>query len=291
MRCWISDKYITWDFSSLKEDSAIGKEVVLPDSTTYATSFEEANICFKNSDGKLYYYSIRGNEYEYHGTYNGTFIIKGDHENHQKLLTFPFTYQSNFTDSFTNQYEILGMPFYRKGTITSEADAYGDIKLPGGTIKNVLRVKWTESFIDSSFIGNINGSIETYVWYKPGYPHNMFTYSKTTNNGTDEYYGAFLKNPPVTTTSVFGLDNGKQQNIAIFPNPTSHDINIHLPDVENNSESVEVTVLGIAGDTKSKLKFEFLDEINIDVSNFPPGPYLILVKNGNHFWNAKFNKL
>lgn len=272
-----------WDFSTIVSDSTLTKTIVVPDSTAYAVYFEESNICYKNSDGRLYYYTIDSNKYEYHGTYNGNLVIWGDLENHQELMSFPFTYQTNFVDTFTNQFNYFGINYFRKGVSTSVADGYGDIILPYDTIRNVLRVKRTDIFTDSAsfFFNPVQGKIETTIWYKPGIVHNVFVYIKSSYNGVDSYYGSYLND---IKTSLKELTRGKAQDLRMYPNPVKNSLSLKLNDVPYD-ETLHIRITNIQGNTVLEVDQNYNQLIELDVANFAPGTYIVSVIGERYYWN------
>ncbi len=83
----------------------------------------------------------------------------------------------------------------------------------------------------------------------------------------------------------------EQQNIKVFPNPVSHQLNIdYVP--ENGNETLEISVFDILGKTVFSRKFDaFRDPLSINVSNLAEGMYIISVSvQGKKTYISKFIK-
>ncbi len=85
-----------------------------------------------------------------------------------------------------------------------------------------------------------------------------------------------------TVTSVNQITNGNQQ-LQIFPNPTSDFITLNFPNKANNSQ---LEIFNTFGETILKTQ----NKNTIDVSDFANGIYFISVKTGNNWYSQKFIK-
>ena len=91
----------------------------------------------------------------------------------------------------------------------------------------------------------------------------------------------------ITRTAVANINNDKQIQFSMYPNPTNTDLNIVLP---SNIESAQVEIYDILG--KRILKKELQASFNsLDVTHIKTGVYLIkIIGEGNSFGVKQFVK-
>ena len=218
---------VSWDFSS---DTSLGTNTITwidPATTPYAASFPNANLCYVIGGGYYDYYSGSSTAYTRHGAVdpNSTVIAYSDPQQH---IGFPCTYNTTFTDSFASTYVSAGDTYYRSGTITVTADAYGILFLPYGTISGVIRLKTVEDYQDAVDLGGypylIYYSSEVYIWYKPGTHYPVFSLTSFTSSvGGTTNYGSYLDQSGAGIYTPFA----SKFDIEIFPNPASSFVNMN----------------------------------------------------------------
>lgn len=263
-----------WDFSTVVANDTVNKTIVDPADTPYAVYFEEANLCFENSNGKYFYYGLENNKYEYHGNYDGTKIIWGDLEDHALLLEYPYSFGDAHEDDYTNQFVQNGFTTYRKGTMKIEADAYGDIQLPYGTVSGVVRVRIEETATDSlAFnIGNTSFSSITYIWYKSGLFHNVFFLNYYTTGGITYNSAAYLDQ---MTTSVNPFSNTAPKTL-VYPNPAQGHTTLDF--TLATADKVVFKLSDLSGKTVHESTGEFAagqHQHQLNLQDLAPGTYLL----------------
>jgi hypothetical protein len=167
-----------WDFSkavSLNKSSDVA--MVPASSCAGFVNFPTADMALPTGSERYIFYD----------TANGNWAKVGQYFNEEKptVISYsnpeasgipPFTFGYNFKDDFEGTYSGPKGMAKRKGTYTLTADGYGTIITPGGTFKNALRMKFTESIKDS-FEDNHTGSTEVvfYYWLAEGIPYPVFS--------------------------------------------------------------------------------------------------------------------
>lgn len=75
------------------------------------------------------------------------------------------------------------------------------------------------------------------------------------------------------TTTVANISDVNDENISIFPNPTSDIININF----NDSKNCNLTIFRVDGSVVFKKEYSNIQNTNIDVSDFTQGIYFITI--------------
>ncbi len=262
----------SWDFSGVPALTTITHTYSLPSATPYAAQFPNANLASKiNSGGTIYYsyFNASNSSYTFNGMNIPTMLTSMPYTDPEKLLSFPFTYNSTFTDTFATT--ISG--YDRHGTVTMIADAYGSITLPYGTITDVLRVKSTQTYADYSSGSAVTNYVSTnYYWYKPGIHYCVFQLSQLYVNGNlNKQYGLYLDQSNVGIT-----DNALTQNtINCYPNPAKDKITIDLLQIPTSNKN-NITVSDLSGKELIKQELnQFSNKTEIDISSLSAGIFFM----------------
>lgn len=156
---------VTWDFTSLSLSSSTNYGYYTCGSAGHSCNLFPGSMLSSFRAGQYLFYRTSDSKLAITGYATGSASYV--YHDPQEILRFPFTYNDTYTDVFLATYNYAGYSFIRKGTITVIADGYGTLMLPGATYRNVLRIKKTENYIDSSSGPRIPYSAETYTWYSP----------------------------------------------------------------------------------------------------------------------------
>ena len=269
---------ITWNFSGISSSATITTTYLLPSATPYASLYPSANLASTiNSNGSTYYSYFNASAASY--TLNGmNFPSVGasmPYSDPEKLLSYPFTYNSAFTDNFATT--VSG--YDRHGSIEVTADAYGTLILPYGTISNVLRVKAVETYSDYiSGTPVTNYTSTNYYWYKPGIHYYIFQLSQLNQNGSlYQQYGLYLDQ-----TNVGIAENTTKQNtFNCYPNPATDKIAIEVFNLSGSDNNV-ITLSDLSGKELIKQELSNLSEkTEIDISKLSAGIYFLKLINDN----------
>ena len=134
-------------------------------------------------EGRNRYYYRQGSDSLWCvGHENATFYI--DYARPELLLRYPFAYG----DSLTSRFEGAGrygqrIPLFVGGTTTVIADAEGELRLPGETFGNALRVHTARRYVRICE-DSLSVSVDTYAWYVPQNRYPVFESETSTLHGT-----------------------------------------------------------------------------------------------------------
>lgn len=160
----------SWDFSglvpfavatvNLVELAGSGLETAMPS----ATAITE-NALSNQSKG----YEVTPTGLLYWGVLNNNNQVLMRYTDANQELVLPCTFGTTWTDPSLAEYSsggsVLGS---RTGDLTGEADGYGDLIMPFGTITNVLRVHLIENMSDVTVAGDATIQGSRFQYYKPG---------------------------------------------------------------------------------------------------------------------------
>lgn len=259
----------TWDFSTASSMGASSINVFDASSTQNGNNFPSSNIAI-SQDGVLSYYEINSNVWNYFGLHT---TLSVSYSNPQAVLSFPFTYSNQITDSFYCVFNV-GYNIFKRGLALIEADGYGNLILPSGTYTNVLRVHYIINTKDSSQNGVSNYTQEYYYWFKE-WNHNPVAYMMVTPTQS----GYYLNN-------IFTGINEYETIFDIYPNPCSDILILNI----NNSalENIQLRIYDLSGKEilfKNMLPGE--NNKTIDISTLSCGTYILCMYSSNKVIETK----
>ncbi|MBK8226816.1 MAG: hypothetical protein IPK70_06535 [Flavobacteriales bacterium] len=165
-----------WDFSALAVDSSTFIQWVDPATTTSGALFPVASIAeewnvvsFSDQDATGLY--VHGSDEQ------GTVVALSDT---RRALAWPFTYTNTWTDDYAGTYSVAGFDVTRTGTYNGEADAYGTLQMPWGSVEDALRIHITAAQSDESLFATITQDIDSYQWFVAGEPWPVLEVVSTT---------------------------------------------------------------------------------------------------------------
>lgn len=284
----------TWDFSIINVYETGEVHAVDVSSTPFSDVFTNANIAFNYDETGTYNYS----DIQQNVAFNlGTGFDEAQqmiiyYDDPAKLLEYPFSYNDNFTDTYTGEYQLEGLLTKQSGTLTKTADAWGTITTPAGTFENVLRLKTIRDHIDSIFMQDIFISrtiitYKDYEWYTSSSHAPIFAITITNSaliNDTVSYYST-------GTTNVLEFES---QNIdfSIVPNPAHNIINIQY--TSGKKGKVDISIFDLTGKKVmyKELFFNNLDnkEAFLHIEQLNAGLYFVKINNGTNSLTKKLIK-
>jgi hypothetical protein len=174
----------TWDFSNIvksaDQSGATSPEFVAVSEAFQKDDFPDATLAEK-SDTAYTFYKIENNQLIRLGTgYDVGAEILTDA---QLQYQIPFSYGDSYTDDFAGTNFIAEFESDRSGTITTEADAYGTIKVGEKTYDNALRLKTyieITDIVEMEFQGfpvtaTITTELTSYSWVLEGQYYPVFS--------------------------------------------------------------------------------------------------------------------
>lgn len=280
----VSGAGVTWDFSLISGYPENPNKVLTvkePDTTIFtgATKMTEiadfistywsSNVDQKNSKGFIFKEKSIGE------------IVINYSEDDEKLMSYPFSMVSTFTDPFSgtlsNSFLYLNN-ITCSGSITSSMDADGTLKLPNSTTySNVLRHKIVESTVGTINIPGL-GDILTkvnrtqYDYYAPEISLPVFSHITVKINATGINKTVSLVLSAVQPTSTASLTSINESKFRVYPNPTTDKIIIKGEFIANSSAKI-VDQLGRVVRTVEVLN----DGSEIDLSTIQAGIYILSV--------------
>lgn len=217
----------SWDLSGLTSDSTDVLQMVAPSSTTNGTLFPGATVAEWSSTVTTYY-QVNANGIHFVGSDDGTSLIVNAPM--PRYLAFPCTMGSSWSTPHEAEFEFDGEPVFRSGTVSGEADGYGTLTMPWGTVDNVLRIHLLNEMQDSLSIFTMEYTYDSYLYYVAGQAHPIAELVTAT---IDFGFGApeVVQFSRWTGTISTGIDAGPGEvmELKAYPNPTSDVVNVELP--------------------------------------------------------------
>jgi len=265
---------VIWDFSVLPAATENSGTFFDAASSAYGEFYPLANFASCSGDNCSYIFSEESgfSDCGFHGI--DWSIVMDDTK---RIIQYPCNYGDTFTDAYHGLF--TGTLFYdRTGTVTVEADAWGTLIMPWGTVNNVLRVRTQESHYDDEEEFGIYHS-DSYAWYSPT-TYSVILTSFTGWLNEDEPYAHI-------TSYINGLDAGVNtmdtpDDFAVYPNPANSVIRFignHIPE--------EIVITDVCG--RNIEMFRPLAQITqLDINAWSPGFYNVSFLSNGKMQTVKF---
>jgi hypothetical protein len=299
----------TWNFASVVPDGTTNTNMfVSPSTTPYASTFPTSNysgVAATTSGGTGYTYMILNSSgLSLIGiAIQSSVNIVYDYSDPQNILTFPWTYNSSVSDSYTAfaTYVVSGftMNQYRYGNSTVTADAWGTLTTPEGTFTNTLRNTTVQHTVDSTtYVGfPIPATVTiqdqtSYSWSSSSTHNNLFTLTYT----DIDQAGSLTSSKSVYYSAVgSGVNELKSAKpLAAYPNPVTNNNRVHLQADDMNTGNADFIVTDVQGREVKRLNFYVTPanhhSVDIEVSDLTPGLYFIRIQQENAQFSSRFVK-
>ncbi|HAY34693.1 MAG TPA: T9SS type A sorting domain-containing protein [Ignavibacteria bacterium] len=284
----------TWNFNGLvRRDSSVHTWVA-SNATPYSAQFPNSNIASTPNDSDYSYYNSSTSELIYNG-YGGVFQVNS-YSNPETILQYPFTFNSNFSDSYSSVYNNGIGNSYLNGTVTTTGDAWGTLVLPNGSFSNALQVRNVTAHRDSSAIGGLvlDFSSTAFTWFVQGkkFPVLEVRYNTIVLNGNPVFSGKFVSyspdNPTIGITQINTIIADEYTLGQNYPNPfnpaTKIKFDIAAGD-KNLNTVINLSVFDQLGKEVATLVNEYLSpgsyEVDWNASNISGGVYYYKLTAGN----------
>jgi hypothetical protein len=214
----------TWDASSASTTGGGDQQWVTVGSTTAGSSFPNATIALVTPLQEQFIQQTATQRLLI-GTFSNGIVTTCS--NPSKTMQFPCTYGMNWTDTYQCSYTYQGNTYTNNGTLTANADGYGTLILPYGSIANVLRFSVSE--VVSAVVQGVTyvtTSNAQYYW-RPGtatYVAVNVQIAQTINGspaGSDEEINYLAE-------GSIGMDEALTRMIGVelAPNPAAHSVTV-----------------------------------------------------------------
>lgn len=271
---------VTWNLSALTDDSTQVLSFVAPQGTPAYASFPASTVAQPSEGGDLTYFNCTANGVDLLGTTAGADLVV--YQDGERILSYPCAFNSQWQDAFSASFTVLGLTIDRAGTITGNADGYGSVVLPYGTVSNVLRVRTTELYTDVTPFGDIGYDFDSYYYYKPGVHVPVAA--------VRDYAIDAFGNPQVAQSaewldeSFVGMADAFRYAIGIdlFPNPTHTNVAVIFG--ADGAKGLRMELVDAAG--RVVLRQDLgrvmagIQRQDLDVSALAPGLYNVHISDG-----------
>ena len=214
----------TWNYVNLTDSSAsVFLQVVPPSSTPNADSFPTSNLTIKTyNDSSDVYLNSQPTSLRTLGviTKNAGSIR---YPNSKIYLPYPFTFNSFFTDSVSEESPSYPTVVLR-GKDSLYGNGYGTLIIPGNTYNNVLRVKYIEnvsysqdtSIVIDTLLGvpvsvvataTINLRTVSYLYYTPDTHAPLLSFNNTQTTLSVGYLGIPIYQTTIESKDISYLKN------------------------------------------------------------------------------------
>ncbi len=269
-----------WNYSGLVRRDSTVNTWVSSNTTPYAAQFPTSDVASTSDNAEYSYFTTSSSSLIYNG-YGGAFQINS-YSDAETILQYPFTFNSNFSDTYSSVYNNGIANSYLNGTITSTGDAWGTLVLPNGTFNNALRVKNVTVQRDSTYIGGFNNIVDftstSYAWFVPDrkFPVFEIRYNSGTINGTQTFSLKLVTyNPDNPTIGISQINTNIADEYVLSQN---------YPNPFNPSTKIRFDIAAGDRNTSSMVKLTVYDQLGKEVTtlvneNLSPGSY-------EYNWNA-----
>lgn len=296
----------TWNFSNLKADSKDSLRFGMPFWYEGYQNFPEANIAYKDyaDDGVVLYLKIDDTEVRIIGFYQFDDSSEGIVPFNSKVLSFPSTYNTNYSSSNTfpaTQFE-LGfdpdstgpIPFIDSirvnitRTNNSNMNGWGTITTPMGTysaLKQTVLEITSQSFQMKT--SGIWVTVPSFILNQLGFPipeaDSMYNVSFWSNNKATKFpvvtYNYSPSQDSITEVtwlaapaSATGISDNSVNSIQVYPNPVQNELYISSDFATN-----KVVIMNFEGKIVAEESIE--QNSSVSVANLPAGIYLVQIIN------------
>lgn len=262
----------TWNLAALATDSSMTIERVVPSTTVNGMQFPTATVA-EVSDAVTQYFRTAADGIHFAGSDDGNAVIV--HAPMGRYLPFPCTFGTVWSSPQHATFSYEDMTVTRTGTFSGNVDGYGTLIMPGGTVNNVLRVRWTHTLQDAMGPMTINYLYDSYAFFAAGQAHPIAELvTATTNMGGGPITNQFSRWTGDIST---GIEEQRAGVLGLFPNPASDEVTLTWPAALGAPSTV--SVVDMAGRTvlHTYLIAAQVTSARIDVSSLFPGMYQVVL--------------
>ncbi|PLX09568.1 MAG: hypothetical protein C0596_03305 [Marinilabiliales bacterium] len=292
-------KNIIWDISGVEiSDTVRNTGFTIPDIQDSKKFDLDVNYVLYENDNKFFQY-LKEDSYAITGFINDDFIIQ--YQQPLVRMTYPFTYTDKFEGSLVaTAYSKNNSKTEIDGKYYVVADAYGKIILPGGIVKDVVRIHQYSSSVQTTRCREVNIESSKYSWYSK---EDRYPIATTLVQEKRFCNGDIITEKKSWINKKHLRTNQEQEehiieykfNAEIFPNPFV-DIAEVMLNLETDAE-VEIFVSGVVGtkletiqESMKLKKGQYFYKINSADLSLQPGMYFVNIRVGDKIESLKLIK-
>jgi len=293
-----------WDYRSIleKTDTTV-LDYIDPNTTSAIDSFPGSTVAesITGTNG-YFYYKLTSDGFYRQGFYDQGQDIGMPYNDNLKLYTFPLTFGSSVSDSYTctNGWFTSYPAIIDDGTYTADVTGKGILRVPTGYFNDVFRIYYEEVFTIKadvglgSYMGLVKIEEFGYEYWKAGHVKPLMVYVSSTTN--DLFQGGATTTIGVRYDKTATPDGQNPTSIAIN---NSNDIsfstissNIFSLNALESMENCDITVYDLLGNkifssviNNNTTKYYF------QLQNVASGVYVVKVNGLKTSYTHKFNVL
>lgn len=272
---------LTWDHSSITNNASNIQNWVTPASTGLSAAYPNATVALDATGSDYLFYTGSATGFEQDGFSVGGFT--GTCSDRLTMLAYPSSYSSTFADNMQCSITDGNTTWARTATITGEADGYGTVILPWGTVNNVLRVHTVQHMIDNQYTPASEYDYDSYSWYKPGTHGPVLNIDKTSVN----FFGILINDSSATVIDAasVGLAEALRHDIGVdvYPNPATDRVEVVYGVA--GGQVMTMDVLDLTGKVVltigRRTQVAGVQREVLDLSDLSAGAYLVRVTDAN----------
>jgi len=270
---------ITWDFSSLISTGTSTGTLVAPSSLSDGANHPIANFASGDANTQAYLF-IDNDEYSIAGAFSNT-LGRDVYSDVREVYKFPITFGDSYNEIFTSlTTNMIPQTFNRGGTVTIEADGYGTLIMPYGTVNDVLRIKTTANYSDT--LGGLLIATYTdvlYSWFNANTSTTILTHNEFGISGFPPIFlGSYLD--PTSVITSLGDEFVQTSPILVYPNPARDQVTVSLDRTYNQA------IVQIIDVTGKVVKTESINNgtknVSLELNELDRGVYFVQVLDQNN---------
>lgn len=212
------------------------------------------------------------------GGYDNTTSALTDYANTERLIAYPCTFGTTWTDDYATSPNLDGTPDYLSGPRTWTADGFGTLIGNNGSLNNVLKIHSAQ--ISDTTIGGSNYHTEYVIddFWRPGYPYFVASAGSNVHSvdGVVDFSSGYMNVVDVVSLGI--VEEPTQQiGMSLSPNPAQDEVGV----VYGVASDAMITVQDAVGREVLNVKKDALapgiHKDVLDVSALPAGAYLVRI--------------
>ena len=215
--------------------------------------------------------------------YTGTVCLSGSQETPAANSTASGGGMVSFSRDLTNAH-VMYVASGLSSSVTATHIHQGLFGVAGAPVYTL-----TPSYMNNGvfvYLKNTDAAPFTPITVQQALKDSLYVNIHTTNFPNGEIRGQIGMRCPGDITGI--SDAKALESVALYPNPTTSELNIQLP--LSASERVNVKIYNMVGKLVLNDDFNALNLLHVNVSNFSTGLYLVQITSGSQIFQSKFGK-